>query len=84
VNAQVYSALATAAARIGNVYRTSYVSQIRRDRRGNVIHGYTLAPEHALVIETLGAYCRGRIDDNDAMAVLHGYEVFNARTGRSR
>lgn len=49
-------------------------------RGGKVIRGYTLSPEHQLVMETLDKVSRRKISPEEAMAVLHKYDVLKART----
>lgn len=80
VNDRVYKALRAAADRIGEANSASYRAQIKRDRRGRVKQSYGITEDHAKVLDTLDRYCRGKIDDESAMAVLHEYGVFRART----
>lgn len=82
INDRILGALLTAAARIGAANRKQYTAAIKRDRRGNVTRGYTITEDHQRVITTIDQYARCKINDEDAMAVLHEYGVFKARTSR--
>jgi len=76
---QAYDALRKAADRIAdNAYRAG-LYKVKR-RKGKVVEGYRLTEEHARVLSTLDALSRKRITPDEAMSVLHEYEVVGART----
>lgn len=77
---QALRALKTAAEKIGMHAYRSGLYKVKRNRKGEVIQGYTLTPEHQEVMTAIDALSRDLITPEDAMALLHGYEVFNART----
>ena len=83
-NDRVLSALLTAAERIAARSRPSYMAQVKRNRRGQVTRGYSLSEPHKRVMDTIDAYSRCKINDDEAMSVLHEYDVSKARLGGTR
>jgi hypothetical protein len=76
---QVHAALVKAAERIGaNAYKAGHY-KVKRNRKGVVVQGYTLTPEHQEVMTAIDALGRGTITAEEGMAILHQYEVHNAR-----
>jgi hypothetical protein len=84
IDDQVYRALRTAADRIGSGAYRAGLYKVKYNRKGQVVHGYRLTEAHERVLDTLNAYCRGKLTKNDAMAVLHEYDVSKARLGKGR
>lgn len=75
----VYKALLTAAERIGhNAYKAGLYN-VRRNRKGTVVRGYTLTPEHQEVMTAIDALGRGTISAEEAMSILHEHDVIAAR-----
>jgi hypothetical protein len=77
---QTLRALKIAAEKIGAHAYKAGLYKVKRNRKGVVIRGYTLTPEHQEVITAIDALSRDLISPEDAMCVLHGYEVLNSRT----
>lgn len=77
---QVYTALVKASERIGLNAHKAGLYKVKRDRKGNVTQGYTLTPEHQELVTAIDALGRGIITTEEGMAILHQYEVLNART----
>ncbi len=78
INIQVYEALMKASEKIGAAMRKDYMAQIKR-RKGQVVKGYTLSEAHRKVQEMLDKYSRGKVSDEEAMAILHDYDVIKER-----
>ena len=78
-NDTVLKALLRCADQIGTVNRQAYMCQVRRNRYGRVTRGYCLTEAHQRVMGTIDAYARGRLADEEAMSVLHEYDVFKER-----
>jgi hypothetical protein len=51
-------------------------------RRGKVVRGYTLSEAHRTVLAAMNALGRDEITPEEAMAVLHEYDVLKARTAK--
>lgn len=81
-NERIFTALLTAADRIGAANRKYYMAMIKRNRRGQVTKTYSLTEDHQRVMKTIDKYARCKIGDEAAMAVLHEYGVFKARTSK--
>jgi hypothetical protein len=81
-NDRIFTALLRAAEKIGERSRAAYMAQIRRDRRGRVTQGYRLNEGHQRVMDTIDAYARCKIGDEQALSVLHEYDVNKARFGK--
>jgi len=76
---QAYAALMKAAERVGaNAYKAG-LYKVKRDRKGNVVRGYTLTPEHQELMTAMDALGRGKISAEEAMVVVNQYEVTKAR-----
>ena len=76
---QVLSALSKAAERIGlSAYRAGHY-KVKRNRKGKVVQGYTLTEAHKRVVDTIDDLSRNRITPEEAMAVLHEYDVMKER-----
>ena len=58
-------------------------SSTRRDY-DNFVRGYTISEAHQRVQEALDDLGHNRIDPEEAMAVLHEYDVLHARTRTRR
>lgn len=76
---QVYMALQNAAERIGRANRPSYMSQIKRGRNKQVIQGYHLSDAHEKVVQTMDALMHNKITPEQAMAIVHEYDVSKER-----
>lgn len=77
---QAYQALVKASEKIGlNAYKAG-LYRVKRDRKGNVVQGYSLTPEHQELVTAIDALGRGAITAEEAMSLLHQYEILNART----
>jgi hypothetical protein len=76
---QAYRALMFAAERIGRANYQAGLYRVRRDRRGRVTTGYSITETHQRVINTSSQVCGGRITPEEAMAVLHEYDVLKER-----
>ena len=79
---RVWSALQKAAERIALAEYKSGRYKVRRVR-GKVVQGYSLSSAHQEVLDAMDQLGRDEITPEQAMAVLHGYDVLKART-RSR
>lgn len=79
---RILTALIKASEKIAAQSRAAYMAQIKRDRRGRVMQGYRLNEGHQRVMETIDAYSRCKIDGEQAMSVLHEYDVNKARFGK--
>ena len=78
---RVYRALSKAAESIGaREYAAGRYRPIRR--RGKVVQGYSISEAHRRVIDTMNGLGRGEITPEEAMAVLHEYDVHSARFGK--
>lgn len=76
---QAYNALCIASERMGrNNYRAG-LYRVKRNRRGQVVQGYTITPEHAAVVAAMPRVLSGELSPNDAMAMLHEYETEKQR-----
>jgi gamma-glutamylcyclotransferase (GGCT)/AIG2-like uncharacterized protein YtfP len=76
---QAYAALLQAAERVGfNAYKAG-LYKVKRDRKGNVVRGYVLTPEHQELITAINALGRGEISAEEAMALVSQYEISKAR-----
>jgi len=78
-NDRILGALLKAAERIGEKSRAEYMAQVKRDRKGRVTRSYTLNEAHQRVMTTIDAYSRCKINDDEAMSVLHEYDVLKKR-----
>lgn len=78
---RVWLALQRAAERIGQAEHAAGRYKVTR-RKGRVVQGYSISEAHRRVIDTMDALGRDKITSEQAMAVLHEYEVFQARTAR--
>lgn len=75
-----YTALVKASERIGmNAYKAG-LYKVKRNRKGEVIKGYSLTPEHQELVTAIDALGRGNISAEEAMSLLHQYEILEART----
>ena len=72
---RAYTALQHAAEQIG---RRAHASGEYRGRRGR---GYSIRPEHAELVKAMSDVCGGRISPEEAMGLLHTYDVDKARFG---
>jgi len=78
---RAYSALQTAAERIARNQYAAGNYRVQR-RHGRVTRGYSITPEHKLLVDMMPQVCAGRVSPNDAMALLHEYDVMKQRLGR--
>jgi 6-phosphogluconolactonase (cycloisomerase 2 family) len=76
---QAYMALQKAGERIGAAEFGAGHYKVKR-RQGKVIQGYSISPEHKQVIDALNDLGRFKITPEEAMNVLHEYDVIKART----
>jgi hypothetical protein len=81
---QAYSALQAAGERIGAAEYAAGRYKARRGRTGKVTQGYTISSEHKQVVDALNDLGRNRISPEQAMAILHEYDVLKARTSVPR
>ncbi len=77
---RAYVALQKASERIGAAEYAAGRYSVKRSRNGTVVRGYTISEAHKAVVDALNALGRNRISPEEAMAVLHTYDVFKART----
>jgi hypothetical protein len=56
------------------LYRPTY-------RRGKLVRGYTLTPEHRALVEAMPGVLSGAMGIEEAMALLHTPETFRQRFG---
>lgn len=78
---RVYNALSIAASRIGaNNYRKLCDAARAKGRKVKNVR-YVPTDAHKRVIDTINAFMSGALSANDAMAVLHEYDVFKERIG---
>jgi hypothetical protein len=78
---RVWLAFQRAAERIGRAEHAAGRYNITR-RRGRVVRGYTISEAHQRVIDTMDALGSDKITPEQAMAVLHEYDILQARTRR--
>jgi hypothetical protein len=76
---RAWTALQRAAERIGKAEHAAGRYKVQR-RRGKVVRGYSITEAHQRVIEAMNALGRDKITPEQAMAILHEYDVFQART----
>lgn len=76
---QAHHALLIATDRIGKNAFKAGLYKVRKDRKGKVIQGYSLTPEHQEVMTAIDALGRNLITPEDAMNVVSQYEVSRAR-----
>ena len=79
---QAYNALRIAAERMGaNNFSAGYAQHIKA---GKAAKTYRYAPTdaHRQVIEAMPRVLSGAMSPNDAMALLHEYDVFKERMGK--
>lgn len=76
---RIWLALQRAAERIGRAEHAAGRYKVAR-RGGRVVRGYTLSEAHRRVIDTMNALGADKITPEQAMAVLHEYDVLQART----
>ena len=69
---RAYRALQHAAEQIGRTNRPTGVYSRR---------GYSITPEHRLIVEAMPAVLSGSLSINDAMALLHEPDVMRQRFG---
>ena len=76
---QALHALKVAAERVGRNAHQAGRYKVKRNRKGQVISGYTLTPEHQELIIAIDALSRDRISPEEAMAIVNQYEIVKAR-----
>ena len=81
---RAYTALQIAAERIGKNQYAAGNYRVRRNRAGRVTSGYSITPEHKSLVDMMPRVCAGKVSPNDAMALLHDYDVLKQRLGRRR
>lgn len=79
---RVWLALQHAAERIGRAEHAAGRYKVTR-RKGRAVQGYTISEAHRRVIDTMNKLGADKITPEQAMAVLHEYDIFQARS-RSR
>ncbi len=77
--AQAYNALMAASERIGRAEYKAGKYKAVHERNGRLRHGYSLSSAHQEVQQALDDLCRNKITPEEAMAVLHGYDVSRTR-----
>ena len=76
---EAYRALSKAAERIGmNNYRSELAAHLKKGRSKNT-YRYTPSEAHVTVIEAMPMVLDGTIGVEEAMAILHDYDVFKER-----
>jgi len=75
LQSQVYDALNKAALRIS---ANNYAQAKRTHKK------YTVTAEHALLVETMPKVLSGETSPEDAMALLHNYDVLQQRLGTKK
>jgi hypothetical protein len=76
---RILSALLHTAEQIGRRAAPAYMKQIKRDRRGRVTAGYSISEAHRHVTDTIDAYARCKINNEEALSVVTEYGVMKAR-----
>lgn len=77
---QAYRALQMASDRIGASDYKDQVARHKKAKRSMKIFQFFVSDYHKEVIAAMDKVIWGEITPDEAMCLLHGYEVFNART----
>jgi hypothetical protein len=49
--------------------------RVKRGRRGQVIQGYTVTPEHRAIVDAMPKVLAGTMTPDEAMSLLWGHDV---------
>lgn len=74
-----YRALSVAAERIGGNNYSRQIAEHRRAGRSPRTFRFTVTDAHARVVDGMGDVLAGKITPEQAMAILHEYDVFEQR-----
>lgn len=77
---QVYNALRNAAERIAKANYDSQFTAHEKARRSPKTFKFYVTEAHQKVVDALNDLCKDKITPEQAMAVLHEYDVFQERT----
>ena len=78
---QAYKALQTAAERIGrNNYKSQLAEHLKKRKSKNTFR-FTVTEEHRQIVEAMPKVLKKEITPEEAMGLLHDYDVMKQRLG---
>lgn len=81
---QAHRALIRASEKMGwNNYQAGLAAHVRKGRKANT-YRYHPTEEHERVIKASSDVLKGKITPEQAMAMLHEYDIFNQRMGQAK